>query len=939
MTRIADRPASRLAKWQLLALVLLFWWGLCWSLAGLYFDRATEKALQYEIAQAELFVDNLAQGFERIIKVRAGMPRLLVRDPVYWKALKYVGPETVGADLPFAERQHRWTEDPILAAASLQLRTAADELNVTAIALLDPAGNCIAANNAGGDQSWVGVNYSDREYFPGILAGRSGYRMNVGKQYGVPGLILFAPVVDNGKVIGVVIAKNDLAQFGNWLATEDAFVTDRYGVIVLAHDPSLLMHTATDAPANRLDKIRRQNLYRQNELAALPITNWSDPRHPELRQVKGREHPVIFRSSTVALGNEPTAHIFRPFPQLMEFAERRRNVALGFGSAGTLALLLLAALVRRSGEQRQHLQILEQRELDYRSLAENSPDNIIRYDREHRIRYLNSKLASDLGLGSAQVVIGKHLHDIWPDSRYAHIDEAAAQAVESGSTTTTEIAWTDGTGKLRHGMVVVVPEHDIEGNIVGTIAIDRDITVIKQSEVAFRELSSRLAATLDAIPDPLFELDRGGTYLDVRAPDPQLLAAPKETLLGHTVTEMLPPDAAASVMAALREADLNGKAYDQMIRLDLENGTKWFEASVTKKAGSGNTDASFIVLSRDVTERVNAEAARAAALAEAQALARLRQDFIAHMGHELRTPLNGILGQAQRLLADSTLNERNLTAVAAIRNDGERLLESIEDILDLTGIEDGQTELFPDNFSLPAFLRDIGDAFDEKAQRKGLQFTLQLAPGLPASLCLDAHRLRQMLTKLLDNAVKFTAQGRVELQVELTPAKRLRCVVLDTGIGIPPAQLPTLFEPFTPGGDLLRRPSGTGLGLAIVHRLARRLECTLSVDSKPGEGTTFTIEFPLPGTPEEQTPPTPTFNIPTEASIEIPPPKELATLHHLALLGNMRDIMRESERISHLDSRYHSFTKRLQDMAGNYQSKALLAFIEACRAATDEPNP
>jgi len=1067
MPPVANRLAPSFAQWRLLALALPFWWGLCWLSSGLYFERATEKALQHEIVQADLFVDNLAHGFDRIIKVRAGMPRLLARDPAYWKALKYVGQETAGAHQPFEERQRRWTEDPILAATSLQLGAAADELNVTAIALLDTTGNCFAANNAGSDQSWVGVNYGDREYFPEILAGRSGYRINVGKQYGVPGLILFAPVIDNGKVLGVVIAKNDLAQFGNWLATEDAFVTDRYGVIVLAHDPTLLMRTTTDAPVHQFDETKRLNLYRQSEFAPLRIADWGDPRYPGLRRVEGREHPVILRSRSVAIGDEPAAHILRPFPQLTEFANYRRNVVVGFGTASTLAALLLAVALRRRHERRLYLQTLEQREReyrtltsnlpemvlrydhelrrtyansawerasgqrfadiagmpptglggdcpetvttytnrlrrvlateqpdvfdlpwmlhdgtlrwlqtraapefdvdgkvsgvivvstditrlvqmdeklrqseqDYRSLAENSPDNIIRYDRKHRIRYLNSRLVADLGLSSAEEVIGRRPIDIWPDGRYSGIDKAAAQAIKSGSPTTIELVWPDGSGQQRHGMVVVVPELDIEGNIVGTIAIGRDITALKQSEVAFRELSARLAATLDAIPDLLFELDRNGTYLDIRAPDPQLLIAPKDRLLGRTFAEMLPADAATSLIAALREADLSGKAYGQLIRLDLASGVKWFETSVAKKVGTGTADASFILLSRDVTERVSAETARAASLAEAQALAQQRQDFIAHMSHELRTPLNGILGQAQRLVADTTLSKRNIAAVAAIRNDGERLLESIDDILDLTGIENEQNELHPSSFMLAGFLRSISEAYKEKARLKGLQFALKLGQELPVSVYLDAHRLRQMLGKLLDNAIKFTAQGRVELRIELTTANRLCCVVLDTGIGIPPARLPSLFEPFTPGGDLLRRPSGSGLGLTIVHRLARRMGCRLSVDSKPGSGSVFTIELSLPDMPEALPPSAATFTpLTEETSIETPPPEELAMLHRLALLGNMRDILRETRRISALDSRYHSFTKQLQHMAENYQSKALLAFIEASHTAVDNIN-
>jgi signal transduction histidine kinase/CheY-like chemotaxis protein len=249
-------------------------------------------------------------------------------------------------------------------------------------------------------------------------------------------------------------------------------------------------------------------------------------------------------------------------------------------------------------------------------------------------------------------------------------------------------------------------------------------------------------------------------------------------------------------------------------------------------------------------ERKAAEAAREAALTEAVGLARQRSNFLAQMSHELRTPLNAIIGYAQLLRRDAhKLSEQQATGLATIHESGQHLLTLINDILDLARVEAGRLVLHPSAVHLDAFLQIVVDIMRVKAEEKGLAFSYELAPDLPASVAIDETRLRQVLLNLLGNAVKFTDSGMVSLRVCAAPGRggdattRLRFEVADSGIGMNAQQLARLFQPFEQVADLHRREGGTGLGLAISQQLVRLMGGNIEVVSEPGKGSTFSFEL------------------------------------------------------------------------------------------------
>jgi len=229
--------------------------------------------------------------------------------------------------------------------------------------------------------------------------------------------------------------------------------------------------------------------------------------------------------------------------------------------------------------------------------------------------------------------------------------------------------------------------------------------------------------------------------------------------------------------------------------------------------------------------------------------------FLANMSHELRTPLNAILGYAQLLQHDHTLTTHQAAGLSTIQNSGTHLLSLINDLLDLSRIEAEKLELRPDTVDLLAFVRAIADTMEIKAQEKGLLFQIELTSDLPAAVCADAQRLRQVLLNLLGNAVKYTDDGTVVLRVQVLLGNdtvvHLRFEVEDSGIGIAADQLETIFQPFEQVGDLNRRVGGTGLGLAISRQIIRTMGSDVRVQSRQAHeggahGSKFWFELALP---------------------------------------------------------------------------------------------
>jgi len=249
---------------------------------------------------------------------------------------------------------------------------------------------------------------------------------------------------------------------------------------------------------------------------------------------------------------------------------------------------------------------------------------------------------------------------------------------------------------------------------------------------------------------------------------------------------------------------------------------------------------------REQAVRQMAEAMALAQTREAEAASanRAKTAFLATMSHEIRTPLNGILGMVQVMQAED-LSAAQRERLNVVRQSGKALTDILNDVLDLARIEAGQLELRPGPFDLRELLVGCGQTFAALAHGKGLAHDLSIAPAAEGAYLGDAGRLRQILHNLLSNAVKFTDRGGVSIVAEYG-AGRLELTVADTGPGVAPEEQEHLFGRFVLLDDIAtRRHGGAGLGLAICRELARRMDGDITLFSRPGEGSAFTVALPL----------------------------------------------------------------------------------------------
>ncbi|MEY8878183.1 MAG: response regulator, partial [Leptothrix sp. (in: b-proteobacteria)] len=285
-------------------------------------------------------------------------------------------------------------------------------------------------------------------------------------------------------------------------------------------------------------------------------------------------------------------------------------------------------------------------------------------------------------------------------------------------------------------------------------------------------------------------------------------------------------------------------------------GLRWLRQRTRSRALPGGETRVYGLLD-DVSDERERALQLQAARDVAEAASRAKSQFMANMSHEIRTPMNGILGMTELLLG-TPLDERQRRFAQAVYRSGENLLEIINDVLDFAKVEAGRLELAPTDVHLRTLVEDTLDLLAPRAHEKGLELSFRESPGVPATVVADPLRLRQVLTNLVANAIKFTEHG--EVTVELRPlgevgadpaaagtAAALSAVefrVRDTGIGIEPELLPRLFKAFTQAhGGMARRYGGTGLGLAISRQLVELMGGRIAVHSQPGIGSEFRFDF------------------------------------------------------------------------------------------------
>lgn len=418
------------------------------------------------------------------------------------------------------------------------------------------------------------------------------------------------------------------------------------------------------------------------------------------------------------------------------------------------------------------------------------------------------------------------------------------------------IIWPDSTVRsiCVRGRVV----QDVNGGPVQLDGILWDQTDRVQAREALEKSESRFSQLAQVFPETIFETDPQGrvTYTNEHG-FRTFGATPADLEQGLSILELVAPEEREQIANRLRERMQGAEgglfAFHALCRtgrvfpamaytaLVMENGrVLGLRGLVLDITEQKRTERELRTANQQL-ERATAQAQDLASQAERASAA--KTEFLAAMSHELRTPLNGVIGMAD-LLLDTSLSEEQRGYAELVRLSGESLLNVVNSILDFSKIEAHELTSTPIPFDLHAHLTELAASFGIRAQKKHLTFSCETERNVPRFAYGDACRLRQILTNLLDNAIKFTSNGQVTLHVTVLETCKehvtLRFAVRDTGIGIPHDKLHLVFEKFTQlDSSTTRRYGGTGLGLALSKNLAELLGGTIGVESTVGAGSEF----------------------------------------------------------------------------------------------------
>jgi PAS domain S-box-containing protein len=378
-----------------------------------------------------------------------------------------------------------------------------------------------------------------------------------------------------------------------------------------------------------------------------------------------------------------------------------------------------------------------------------------------------------------------------------------------------------------------------------------DNTARKNAEEKLKHLSTRLALATLAGGVGIWEYD---IVNNTMLWDDQMYAlyGIKEGDFGGVYEAWragLHPDDAVRVDLEVQMAISGKKEFDTEFRVIWpDKSVHSIKATAIVKRDEAGKALNMVGTNWDITEQKNAQEALSKARNEAEAANKAKSLFLANMSHEIRTPLNAIIGFSQ-LLNREHLTDRQNDYSVSIHRSGEHLLKLLNDILELSKIEAGYGNINPVNIDLYSLLADIRMMFSQQAQSRQLQLTFETAGNLPQYILIDDNKLRQILINLIGNALKFTNKGIISVRALIDQSDEMRTILVievqDSGTGISEHEIGNLFRQFEQASEGIKQSNGTGLGLALSRELAILMGGNITVESKEGEGSVFTIRVAI----------------------------------------------------------------------------------------------
>jgi PAS domain S-box-containing protein len=547
--------------------------------------------------------------------------------------------------------------------------------------------------------------------------------------------------------------------------------------------------------------------------------------------------------------------------------------------AGSTLFLAGRVLVRSERQHNAAVQALRDSEALYHALVEGLPLNIFRKDRVGLFTFANRRFCETIRRPLAGI-LGKSDFDFFPTElaeKYRRDDE---MVTSTGQMFETVEEHQKETGELLYVHVIKSPVYDANNKIIGVTVIFWDVTEKRRAEDSLAQERRLLTSLMDHVPDSIYFKDKGSRFIRINeAMVKRFSLTDASDAIGKTDFDFFKPEHAQAAFDDEQRVMDTGHPIIAKEEKEIWPDGRVMWVSTTKmplRDARGQVVGTFGV-SRDITERKRIEVAMQQAKEAAESANRAKSDFLANMSHEIRTPMNAIIGMTELALGTELAPEQR-EYISLVKDSADALLQLLNDILDFSKIEAGKLELEEIPFALRDRLGTTLDTLALRAEQKGLELACRIDPDVPDKLIGDPGRVRQIIVNLVGNAIKFTQQGEVVVEVyreaaddragpaalpkagqgngelqDKSPRRAaaggggepagnvfLHFAVRDTGIGIPADKQKLIFQAFAQAdSSTTRRFGGTGLGLTISTQLVQLMGGRIWVESEPGKGSTF----------------------------------------------------------------------------------------------------
>jgi PAS domain S-box-containing protein len=482
--------------------------------------------------------------------------------------------------------------------------------------------------------------------------------------------------------------------------------------------------------------------------------------------------------------------------------------------------------------------ILESKQL-FRIVFENSPSAITVADSKERIVAWNPMAEKMLGM-TRKDLFNKHISFLYPPKEWKRFRSLDIRSRGMHSNIDTKVICKDGS--LLDVSASISVFKDKSGKVVGSIGILYDTTREKLAEHQLRESQNKLRIILDNSAAAIVMTDDQERIISWNKFSEKLFGMNAKELLFKPVHSLYPPKEWEAIGSL--NFDQSGFRHHMETKIIHQDGSIIdVEVSINKlKNGEGNAAGSVVVF-QDITGLKRSHEMVLQAKLAAEEANNAKSVFLAKMSHEVRTPMNAIIGMID-LTLDTPLDEEQKDNLKVAKDAADNLLSLINDILDISRAQAGKVVIEDIEINVPDIVKNVCKGLVILARNKGVDVLWTIDPQIPRLLIGDPVRLRQILINLVNNAIKFTNKGKVQVNVKLKSLTNRDCEltfeVIDEGIGIAPQNLPQIFDVFTAAHNVTsRRYGGTGLGLAICKKIVEMMRGSIEVESKEGQGSTF----------------------------------------------------------------------------------------------------